>query len=228
MKSIALIEDQKDDIEHFCTVFSSQPTDWKLDIYESPSKLTTYSYDCFFIDIEFTNDTIDGFMIANRIHQQNPSALLIFLTTHSELAIQGYKYSAFRFIPKCDLDQEFPEVQKALHAYWAQAEDVLLVENQTCTKRIKYCDIIYINSNGNYVDIHTMDEVFHMRATIKKFTQSFPAYYFFPSPSFFINVKQIDRILKDEDYVIMNNHDKIAISKHKKKALLMAYIEWVM
>lgn len=75
-------------------------------------------FDIYFLDIDMPG--ISGFDLAEKIHNRYPEALIVFLTTHEELSMEGYQYQAFRFISKLRLDSMLPRVLKALKEYFEQ------------------------------------------------------------------------------------------------------------
>ena len=67
-------------------------------------------YDAYLLDIEMPHT--DGFALATKIHSLYKNALILFLTSHTELSMVGYEYQVFRFIGKNDLDSVFETYMK--------------------------------------------------------------------------------------------------------------------
>ncbi|MCQ2502845.1 MAG: LytTR family DNA-binding domain-containing protein [Saccharofermentans sp.] len=83
--------------EHF-DVFESE-TDTYLSGFSLLEALKSgVSYDALFLDIEMGD--IDGLSLAGKIREFLPNIPIIFLTSHTELAIDGYEVSAMRFLKK--------------------------------------------------------------------------------------------------------------------------------
>lgn len=75
-------------------------------------------YDVYFLDIDMPS--ISGFDLAIEVHKYHPEALLVFLTSHEELSMDGYQYRAFRFISKLRLEAMLPRTLKELKEYFNQ------------------------------------------------------------------------------------------------------------
>ena len=56
--------------------------------------------DILILDIEMPK--MSGFEIADYVKKSNPNCLIIFMTSHVNYAVDGYKLDIFRFVPKQD------------------------------------------------------------------------------------------------------------------------------
>ena len=56
------------------------------------------AFDIVFLDIEM--DGMDGMSCARKIRQSDKDIPIVFLTSHTEMAVEGYEVSAFRFLQK--------------------------------------------------------------------------------------------------------------------------------
>lgn len=106
--------------------------------------------DVIFLDIEM--EKVDGMDAAKELRALGMTAPIVFLTSHVELAMEGYEVAAFRFLPKpivkekmtkalVDLKEELFEKQKIIIHY--EGEDVVLFVD----------DIVYIEAMNNSISI---------------------------------------------------------------------------
>ena len=63
-------------------------------------------FDIYLLDIEMPD--YSGFQLAAAIRDVSLEAVIIFVTSHIEYAIDGYRYSAFRYIPKSKIQELLP------------------------------------------------------------------------------------------------------------------------
>ena len=86
----------------------------ELTIFGKPQQLIDAipekgSHQIFFLDIEIKKEEKKGLEVANQIRQHNPSAVIVFVTTHSEFMPLTFQYqvSALDFIDKSLNPEEF-------------------------------------------------------------------------------------------------------------------------
>lgn len=116
-----------------------------------------------FLDIEMPE--IDGMATANMLRARGFEAPIIFLTSHTEMAMEGYEVAAFRFLGKPanpeklektlrDLKEELCEKKKLIIR--SEGEDVILVLD----------DICYVEAQNNSVLIKTTAKDYVIRRKI--------------------------------------------------------------
>jgi len=120
-------------------------------------------FDAYFLDIEMPG--LDGMQTANELRNKGIQNPIVFLTSHTELALEGYEVSAFRFLAKpiqsdkmlkmlFDLKGEICEKAKYIIRY--EGEDVILVLD----------DILYVQAMNNSVSIVMKDNEYTIRKKI--------------------------------------------------------------
>lgn len=101
------------------------------------------SFDVFFVDIEMPQ--MNGLELAEHIRTRLPAAMIIFLTSHSEFSMEGYKFGALRYIPKLDMARQLPEALTAVQAAFTKLESrFLTVRRYSDIMRVPYQEIIYV------------------------------------------------------------------------------------
>ncbi len=101
------------------------------------------SFDIFFLDVEMPK--LDGIRLAELIHNSLPAAIIIFSTSHSELAPEGYRSRALRYIPKMKFDSRLSEALEAAQKEYALLETgCLIVPHYSDALKVLYREIIYV------------------------------------------------------------------------------------
>ena len=137
MIRIAICDDKPIFVEYFCkllkSVFSSyeHEIDVKrfnlgVELLESIEK-DDMIYDVIFLDINMPE--LNGFSTAKRLREYPvQSFILIFVTIMDNEIIEGYKYNAFRFILKQNLERDICEavgkIVETLEDHSVMSEDV--------------------------------------------------------------------------------------------------------
>ena len=140
---------------------------------------------CIFLDIEM--EGMDGLETARRLRAEYPALPILLLTSHTELALEGYEVQAFRF-PAKPLRQE-----KLVEALWAVEKSVRTAETHklriAAGDREIYVDcrdISYVKSENVYLNIVTTGEESSgqehgrllMRGKLKELLTRLPEYIF--------------------------------------------------
>lgn len=118
-------------------------TEYNDSVYLSSVIKSGDAHDVFFLDVEMPK--VNGLQLADQIRNRLPAAIIIFLTSHSEFAPDGYKSRALRYISKLAISQRLPEALEAVQVEFAKLESgCLVVPHYTDALRIPYNEIIYV------------------------------------------------------------------------------------
>ncbi len=169
-------------------------------------------FDLFFIDIEMPQ--IDGLELAGRIRACLPTAIIIFLTSHCEFSLEGYKFGALRYIPKLDLSHRLPEALAAAQAEFSKPEtSFLTVRHYSDIMRVPYQEIVYVrhvlrNSQIVTLNYGTMKDNRGLKAIHEKLGND---RFIYIDRSTFVNLDHIRQIKGNE--VILRNAERLPISR---------------
>lgn len=187
-------------------------TEFSDSIYLSRTINGGSGFDLFFVDIEMPQ--LNGLELAEHIRVRLPAALIIFLTSHSEFSLEGYKFGALRYIPKLDLTRQLPEALSAAQMEFSKLENrFLTVRHYSDVMRIPYQEIVYVRHVLRTSQIITLDlgiikdnrglKVIHERLNDERFI--------YIDRSTFVNLDHIRQIKGNE--VILRNKEHLPISR---------------
>jgi DNA-binding LytR/AlgR family response regulator len=177
--------------------------------------------DLIFLDINMPG--VSGLQLVDRL-QSKP--YIIFTTAYSEYAIDSYDFEAVDFLLKpIEFDRFYKsinKVKKLIQLNRIQQDSLLskYIFVKDGYKQIKICieDILYIQSEGNYLNIVTTNEKVLARMTFQYLLEKLPHNLFFRAHnSFLINLSHIQRI---EDNHIFIQDMKIPIGITYKEKLM--------
>ncbi len=113
--------------------------------------------DIYILDVDMPD--LDGFSLADQILKKQPSAILIFLTAHSEYATRGYRYQALRYIHKLRMQDELHEaLDSAFEKLQHLQKTYITLKFGSTYNRIAYEDILYVNRVSRILEIHTRSQ----------------------------------------------------------------------
>lgn len=223
MIRIALCDDNKEDmlqlhqkiIEWYRENSKNQSvsiTEYSDSVYLSSVIDAGDSHDVFFLDVEMPK--VDGFQLADKIRNKLPAAIIVFLTSHSELAPDGYKFRALRYVSKLVLSQKLPEALEAVQKEFSALESgYLVVPHYTDALRIPYNEILYVQH------ILRSSQIYTLRQGIIKDNRGLKTIYsviddkrfIYIDRSTFVNIDFIRELKGNE--IILRTGESLAISR---------------
>lgn len=223
MIRIALCDDNKEDmlqlhqkiIEWYRENSKNQSvsvTEYSDSVYLSSVIDAGDSHDVFFLDVEMPK--VDGFQLADKIRNKLPAAIIVFLTSHSELAPDGYKFRALRYVSKLVLSQKLPEVLEAVQKEFSALESgYLVVPHYTDALRIPYNEILYVQH------ILRSSQIYTLRQGVIKDNRGLKTIYsvigdkrfIYIDRSTFVNIDFIRELKGNE--IILRTGESLAISR---------------
>lgn len=126
--------------------------------------LQTETCDLLFLDIDMPE--ISGLEIADRLSGREKKPLLVFVTSHDELVYDSMQYHPFGFIRKNHFDREIQQLLQDCERETAGKERNFIFKTGSETVRIKLSEILYFESDGNYLRLFTRIEEYRLRDTV--------------------------------------------------------------
>lgn len=245
MISAAVIEDNKD----FAEILRKkiEESDWEenisVSVYDGPEeflkdmegntagkvwegKSEQKQADVAFLDVEMPG--MNGMELAERIRMADREMILVFVSSFSEYAMEGYQVYAFDYLLKSRLDQKWDRLVERLRAALGKGrEEMYTIQTANRTERIPVNDILYIYKEEKYVVIVTEAERFALRKTMQDTALEFEKYRQFiqVKRGILINMEKIRRATARE--LLMNNGEYITIGRmyvDKVREQLHAYL----
>lgn len=122
------------------------------------------SIDILFLDIDMPYH--NGMDIAGYIKEQKLDIILVFVTSHDALVYRTFAYRPFAFLRKTCLDEDLAEFSQRIGKELEQKKSELMLTKGTELCKVKIKDIVYMESEGNYINIVTTDNTFRFRETM--------------------------------------------------------------
>ncbi len=188
----------------------------------------TNDVDICFLDIQMNG--ITGIDVARKIREVDERVTLVFMTNYAQYALEGFSVHAYQYLLKpIDYFSFSKELKSIFITNNKNNEYVLDVKNDNGIYRIAMMDIQYIEttSQKNCL-IHTSDKkTYTVYSSLKSLLPELkPENVFFRCHnSYVVNFQYVSSIQKDE--IILKNGEMIPVSRHRKKELLQAYMDYV-
>lgn len=117
-------------------------------------------FDAIFLDVEMKQ--LDGMKTAEKIRSYSKDVPIIFLTSHTELAMDGYEVGAFRFLKKPVDSLKFQQTLKDIQNIYKKKKSIRLKENGN-EYFLSPDEIISAESEDNMVNFVTAQREYKVR-----------------------------------------------------------------
>lgn len=154
MKIEAGMKAQDIPAEYFCTDDSKQMME----------HLQQEKVDVLFLDIDMPY--FSGMDIAAYLNENQLNTILVFVTSQDALVYQSFAYRPFGFIRKTHIDDELQELILRIGRELQNRKQDLIVSKGQELIRILIQDILYLESEGNYLNFYLKNDRVKIRETM--------------------------------------------------------------
>lgn len=176
-------------------------------------------YDILLTDIELAG--MNGVELGKQVLKRQPGIYLIFLTSHSEFAIDSYVMEAYQYILKQDMKSRLPPIlNRLIGKIQAEHNSYIYIGTTNSKQKIYYNEIISISKHkkgGKYVLLVTTKGEFQERTTLNELVQRLKSKEFVMiARDYIVNMKHIDRVTRNTIYLDNTTHVTISRGKLSK------------
>lgn len=162
--------------------------------------------DIVFLDIEMPGLT--GIEFLKQKHFT--SALVIFITSHPEFALEGYELEVFDYLLKPVTSERFTRCALRLHDFFQmktksyafdseQEKDTIVIKQGYDKYRIAIADILYLEAMKDYTKITTPARQYLVLTTLSAMKEKLPADTFIQvHRSYVVNKYKVDALEKNK------------------------------
>lgn len=195
---ILIVEDEvliAEDIKDYLLSFGYTDIYMVHNKHQALQAIEQLSPDLVFLDLHLQLPT-DGIEIARDLDKRK-NIPYIFITANADLLIvqAATHTNAAAYITKPFKETDlFAAIQIALKPIDTNDAKYLIVKDSYTTLRILHNDILFIQSNGNYIDIHTQKEKIVSRQSLDWAETNLPDHQFVRVHRFYIiNIRLVQR-----------------------------------
>lgn len=205
MIQIAVCDDEKRVLDEIsfkvCNAFEDihRPTEiFKTDNpFELVEHIKNSSIDVLFLDIDMPS--LSGMDIAQFLIDRGANTLLVFVTSHDALVYQSFRYHPFGFIRKSHFDEEIGTVVKSIADELQKRNEYFSFKTNEGFFKVPFADILYFESESNYINLHCTDNQYKFRGTITSLEKELSAKGFIRThKGFLVNQQHIFAIKGDD------------------------------
>ena len=214
---IAICDDDANDLQAVQTALAQYDTAGNIEIssFAKASDLFAENkkipFDIAILDIEMKAP--NGYEIAQKLVEQESAPIIIFLTNSTAYAIRGYGI-AFRYLTK---PIEYGALNKALDAAVCESKaNSFSFTADGISHIVRMKDIYYFEVFNHHTILHTMDQEYTFRATLKEIVTDLPSGYFgSPHQSYIVNFMHVKTAMAGELH--LTNGAVVPVSRRRQQ-----------
>ena len=180
----------------------------------------TKPFDVLFLDIDMPR--ISGFDIAKIIGESSRNCQVVFVTHHSELVYNSFKFRPLNFVYKANdssFNNRISEVVDQILEHFKQETVIVLEDDISGRISVTLQDVLYIESDKHYVSYHLInqDNPITMRDSISRLTDEYSNKNFVRiHKKYLVNLKHIFNLDMNSCQVVFKQSFRLPMSKYYK------------
>lgn len=170
-----------------------------------------FFYDLILLDIEMPG--ISGMEIPQQIKGYLPNVKIIFVTSHTEYAIDAFELAIFRYVPKNNLEVKLTAaVIDAAKLIELEAGQEYTIQTSNRLERIPYKEIYYVQRDGKNASIVSSTGVSKVRKSLQQvFDELNAPEFIFIDRGYIVNTIQIMKV--SNSMALLKNGEQLPISR---------------
>lgn len=231
--NVAIVEDDAESVKLLKSYFiryqrENQNIAFEFYIFDDGVKIISNFkpiYDIILLDIEM--EITDGLRTAEIIRETDQKVIIIFVTNMPQYAIKGYSVNATNYLLKPLPYFAFSEeISKSIERIKREKQNKnIIIKTENRIKKIDSDEILFIESIKHDLIIHTEQDFFEIRDTLKKYEDILQDYNFNrANNSYLINLKHVKGV--EQDFALVGNH-KLKIARSKKKQFMEHLVNYL-
>ena len=181
-------------------------------------------WDIAFLDIEM--EEMNGFQIATVLRKKHKKCIFSFITTHGELAVDGYDYQPFRYILKSAPETVIERKIRDTLVEYQFHNKKLQISYKGQHRQIRVDKISHIEIMGHCLKIRYGDELILWNKSLKELEKELEKYGFIRCHrSFLISLDHIKMF--GTKIIEMDNGEKISVGRLYQKQTEAGYAKFL-
>ncbi len=229
MLKILILEDERPQLDKLTSFLAryqeENPSfEYVLECYDRGLELlSAYQCDADLVFLDIRVPDMLGMDVARRVRRMDEAVMIVFVTSLTQYAVEGYSVRAFDYILKPVRYASFSaKLERALRMLSHRKQELMLeLRTKTDVRKVPADSVIYVETAARHdLLFHTGGEVLRQWGALSQYEEQLrQAHFARPCSSFLVNLKYVRGVKKD--VVILGGTEiEIPLSRSKRKEFL--------
>lgn len=229
MIEIAICDDEKVIRDQITELIEKQKAECRIENFAAGEELLAAEkrFDVIFLDIQM--EGMNGIETARAIRERNRQTVVIFITAVKEYVFEAFDVAAFHYLLKPILEEKFVEVfENAVDEVQkrnVQETPPIFIKTKTRNLTLRQKEILYIESRGKKVGIHTIADVIEIYASMNEWERQMGSSFYRSHRGYLVNMEHIAEY--SNDMIDMSNGERVYLAKEKYKEFVKVYMRYL-
>ena len=227
--NIAICDDEKAIREQINELIEKEKAGICSALYETGDALLAADkkFDIVFLDIQM--EGTDGIETAKKLRERDEDTILIFITGIREYVFQAFDVAAFHYLLKPVEEDKFHEVlhraERELGKRKSKRRETVFIKTRNRSFSLEKDSILYIESRGKKVEIHTTGETIEAYASMNEMEGQLGGGFFRCHRGYLVNMAYVAEY--DSGSITLNNGGYVYLAKEKYGEFVKAYMRYL-
>ena len=227
--NVAVCDDEKIIREQINELIKKEGQDIYTELYETGDALLASGkrFDIVFLDIQM--DGRNGIETARMLRQRNEETILIFITGLREYVCEAFDVEAFHYLLKPIEECKFVEVlcraKRELEKRNKQHKELLFIKTGKRSITLEKENILYVESMGKKVGIHTTRETIEAYASMNVLEEQLGSSFYRCHRGYLVNLACVAEYTGKS--ITLNNGESIYMAKERYGAFVKTYMRYL-
>ncbi len=232
--NIAICDDEETIREQIKELIEKEKPGVCPGLYETGDSLLAAErqFDIVFLDIQM--EGTNGIETAKILRERSAlkgaeDTILIFITGIREYVFEAFDVAAFHYLLKPIEEDKFHEVfgraEKELEKRKKQRRETVFIKTRNRGFTLEKDSILYIESRGKKVEIHTTGETIEAYASMNEMEGQLGAGFYRCHRGYLVNMAYVTEY--DSESIILNHGESVYLAKEKYGEFVKAYMRYL-
>ncbi|MCM1193067.1 MAG: LytTR family DNA-binding domain-containing protein [Butyrivibrio sp.] len=226
---IAICDDEKEICSQLKRMVLKQRADCEVCLFDSGKQLlqSRQRFSVILMDIQM--EGMSGIETAKALRMKDENAVLIFVTALKEYVFDAFDVSAFHYLLKPVSDEKFSRVFESAcreaERRQQEAEEQIFFRTRTRSFTLLKKDILYVESRGRKVDIHTVKECVTVYGTMNGMQEQLGGNFYRCHRGYLVNLTHVAEY--EPDKILLGSGETVFMARDKYGEFVKAYMRFL-